>query len=125
MSDLELEQAAIAPHRWIELCGTSKKQHPDDPGAILWPRTTRVIMPVDLAMQPMPDLFLVPGGRFMVIVGNEGLFVWDLGYVSNAYCTLIASVRLDLLEGGSDNNLFYMVQATPDDMGLIILVSVG
>ena len=79
MSDLELKQAAIAPHRWIGLCSTSEKRDPGDPGAILWPQTTRVIMPVDLAMQPMPYIFLVPGGQFMVIVGHKGFYVWDLG----------------------------------------------
>ena len=30
MSDLELERSATAPHRWVELCNVSKKQHPND-----------------------------------------------------------------------------------------------
>jgi hypothetical protein len=119
MSDLELEQAAIAPHRWIELCGAFKKQHPGDPAAILYPRTTRIIK--DVAMPPMPYLFLVPGGRYLVVAANKRLFVWDLGYVSDAYCTLIASGGIGL-NGGSHFESSYMVQATPDGMGLIILV---
>ena len=101
MSDLEVEQAAIAPHRWIELCG---------PGAILRPRTTRSISDVARSF-----LFLVPGGRYLVGAGRKGLFVWDLGYVSNPDCTLIAS-------DGPRFALFCTVQATPDDMGLVILV---
>jgi hypothetical protein len=114
MSDLELEQAAIAPHRWIELCGDFKKQHhPGDTGTILRPRTTRIIRDSDV---PMSYLFLVPGGRYLVVAGDFGLFVWDLGYVSNAHCTLIASVEL---EGVS---ITCKVQATPDGMGLVILV---
>ena len=119
MSDLELEQASIAPHKWIELCGASKKQHPGDPGAILYPRTTRIIR--DVAMPPMPYLFLVPGGRYLVVAANKRLFVWDLGYVSDAYCKLIASGDIGL-NGGSHFESSYMVQATPDGMGLIILV---
>jgi hypothetical protein len=119
MSDLELEQAAIAPHRWLHLCGVFKKQHHGDPDAILHPRTTRFIMPVNFrASTSGPRLFLVPGGRYVVIAANKRLFVWDLGYVSNACCTLITSVGLE-----GDNELLFMVQATPDKMGLIILVS--
>jgi hypothetical protein len=117
MSDLELEQAAIAPHRWMQLCGVFKKQQPGDPGAILCPRTTKIIR--DVSMRSTPKLYLVPGGRYLVAATHNCLFVWDLGYASNAYCTLIASVGL---EGDSHNDLFCMVQATPDEMGLIILV---
>ena len=125
MSDLELEQAAIAPHRWIRLCGALKAQDSADPGEILYPRTTRIIMPVDLTMQPKPYIFLVPGGRYLVIV-ESNLSVWDLGYVPNAHCTLIASVGLESGSQGDHDEafkLFCMVQATPDDMGLIIFVS--
>jgi hypothetical protein len=114
MSDLELEQAAIAPHRWIQLF---KKQHPGDPGAILCPRTTRIVR--DLAIRSKSYLFLVPGGRYLVVPTRNRLLVWDLGYVSNTYCTLIASVGLE----GDSSIRPLMVQATPDDMGLIILVS--
>ena len=119
MSDLELEQAAIAPHRWLHLCGVFKQQQPGtgDPGAILYPRTTRIIK--DVAMRS--ELYLVPGGRYLVVATHKRLSVWDLGYVSNAYCTLIASVGLE--DADSQYRLFCMVQATPDEMGLIILVS--
>jgi hypothetical protein len=115
MSDLELEQAAMAPHRWIQLF---KKQHPGDPDAILCPRTTRIVRDVAWSIS-IPDLFLVPGGRYLVVATNDRLFVWDLGYVSNTYSTLLASVPL---EGTFTNGWYYQVQATPDDMGLIILV---
>jgi hypothetical protein len=67
-----------------------------------------------------PKLYLVPGGRYLVVATRNRLFVWDLGSVSNACCTLIASVGLG---GDYHFNLFCMVQATPDKMGLIILVS--
>ena len=119
MSNLELERAATAPHRWIELYDAFKKQDSGDPGAILCPRTTRLIMDVTTGMQPMPYIFLVPGGRYMVVATIKRLFVWDLGHVPNVYCTLIASVGL---EGGSPYDWFCMVQVTPDEVGLIILV---
>ena len=48
--------------------------------------------------------------------------VWDLGYTSSADCKLIASVGLE--DWGIQNcrNTF-IVQATPDGMGLIIFSS--
>ena len=121
MSDLELEQAAMAPHRWIELCGGFKKRDPDYYfGEKLCLRTTRIIRDDDVTMESVPNIFLVPGGRYLVVATIKRLLVWDLGYVSNTHCTLIASVGL---AGGSRYGLICMVQVTPDNMGLIILVS--
>ena len=108
MSDLELERAAMAPHRWIELCGAFQMQHSNDVSEMLRPRTTRIIE------DSIVSLFIVPGGRYMVTAGS-GLLVWDLGYVSTVECKLVASVGLeDVFE-------FLMVQATPDGKGLVIL----
>ena len=119
MSSLELEQAATAPHRWIELCSAFEKQHLDGPGATLYPRTTRFIRDVDLQFASSP--FLVPGGRYVVVATPKRLLVLDLGYLSKVYCTLVASVGL---EGGSrfEREVCCEVQATPDNKGLIILV---
>ena len=108
MSDLELERAAMAPHRWTELCGSgvfqgrrvSKKMYP----------RTRIIK------DAVKSLFIVPGGRFMVTAGN-GVSVWDLGYVSTVECKLVASVGL------GDHFEFCVVQATLDGKGLVILTS--
>jgi hypothetical protein len=107
MSDLELERAAMAPRRWIELCGAFQK-HPNE---VAYPRTTRIIK--DAAQS---NMFIVPGGRYLVSAG-DGLFVWDLGYVSTAECKLVASVGL----GG--DFMFCVVQDTADGMGLVILTS--
>ena len=120
MSDLELEQAAIAPCRWRELCATFERQHLNDPGVILCPRTTRTIkdsLPTVVNYPTITDLFIVPGGRYLVSTSPDGIFVWDLGYTSSADCKLIASVGR---EGGS---FCCQVQATPDGMGLTIFSS--
>ena len=119
MSDLELEKAATGPRRWIELCGAFEKRHLNDPGAILRPRTTRVIndsfaTKIDYNIT---EFFIVPGGRYAVSYSPDGIFILDLGYTSSADCKLIASIGP---EGGSDNCI---VQATADGMGLIILSS--
>jgi hypothetical protein len=108
MSDLELERAAMGPHRWNELCGAFQMQHSYDTSEVLRPRTTRIIKDM------INELFIVPGGRYLVTAGN-GLFVWDLGYVSTVDCKLVASV------GQGNDFEFCTVQATPDGKGLVIL----
>ena len=106
MSDLELERAAMAPRRWIKLCGAYQKQ----PSNELCPRTTRNIQ------NGVKSLFIVPGGRYLVTAGN-GLFVWDLGYDSTVDWKLVASVRREY------EFRFCTVQATLDGKGLVILSS--
>ena len=114
MSDLELEQAAIGPHRWIELSTSFSTQGPGDDKK-LSPTTTRIIHN-SLAKEDdeETDLFLVPGGRYLVgtCSENQKLGVWDLGYLSSADCKLIALVESGEYFGG--------IQATPDGMGLVI-----
>ena len=111
MSDLELERAAMAPHRWAKFCAA--KQHTNDFGEILRPRATRIIK------DRVNSAFIVPGGRYLVTAGN-GISVWDLGYISSSTvdCKLVASVGL------GDVFKFCMVQATPDGNGLVIFSSI-
>jgi hypothetical protein len=119
MSDLEIEKAVMGPRRWIELCGAYEKEHPNDPAAMLCPRTTRVVD--DLFATEVnfesADIFIVPGGRYLVRSSPDAISVLDLGYSSSSDCKLIASV---VPEGGSDHCI---VQATPDGMGLEIYSS--
>ena len=119
MSDLELENAAMGPRRWIELCCAFEKQCLDDLDAILCPRATRIIndlfaTDVDLVYS---NFIFVPGGRYLVSFSPDGISVLDLGYTSSADCKLIASVEL----GGRYRAR--IIQATPDGMGLIIFSS--
>jgi hypothetical protein len=118
MSDLEIEKAAMGPRRWIEL----SKQYPNDPGVILRPRTTRIIN--DL-FAPEVDyehivFFIVPGGRYLVNSSPKEISVLDLGYTSSADCKLIASLRLEF--SLKAESITCLVQATPDGMGLVILL---
>ena len=119
MSDLELEDAAMGPRRWIELCGAFEKQYLDDLDAVLCPRATRIIndsfaTDFDLVNS---DFIFVPGGRYLVSFSPDGISVLDLGYTSSADCKLIASVELE------GRYITCTVQATPDGMGLIIFSS--
>ena len=123
MSDLEIEKAAMGPRRWIELCGALEKQQLNDPSATLCPRSTRIIRVDELLATKIrfvtTEFFFVPGGRYLVGSSPHGISVLDLGYTSSSDCKLIASVGP---EGGS-NITTCNVQATPDGMGLIILLS--
>ena len=129
MSDLELERSATAPHRWVELCNVSKKQHPNDFSSL----PLRAGRNIDLnaltatlnlkAHIHHTKLYLVPGGRYLVASSPKVLFVLDLGCTSSAEsadCKLIASVEL------VKDGYFYRtctVQATRDGAGLIIFSS--
>ena len=111
MSDLELERAAMAPRRWIGLCGAFKNHN----HKMRHPRISRII---DLENEAN-SLFIVPGGRYLVTAGNS-ILVWDFGYVSTVDCKLVASAGL------GDNFEYCMqclVQATPDGKGLVIIYS--
>ena len=68
MSDMELEQAALAPHRWISLCSTFAKQHPNDSDAVLRPSKKRIIHDPHLYET---GIFLVPGGRYLVSYSSD------------------------------------------------------
>jgi hypothetical protein len=118
MSDLELENAAMAPHRWIELCCAFEEQHHNDPGAIMHSRRATRIINDSFAAEVHynhTDFFIVPGGRYLVCSSLDGISVLDLGYTSSAACKLIASF------GPEDGNDTCIVQATPDGLGLTIL----
>ena len=122
MSDSELEKSAMAPSRWIELCGAFKQpEHLNQRGEILPPRATRIIdgsfgTEVDY---DATEIFLVPGGRYLLSYMYDIISVLDLGYSSSTDCKLVASVRP---EGGCDIQ-DCRAQATPDGMGLTIFSS--
>ena len=113
MSDVELEQAALAPHRWISLCSTFAKQHPHDCDAALRPSTKRIIRN---PCWSKPDIFLVPGGRYLASYSLERICVWDLGYTSNADPQLLASL------GPNAEPHSFRINTTSDCMGLVIIV---
>jgi hypothetical protein len=124
MSDLEIEKAAMGPRRWIKLSGAFEKQHLNDPGATLRPRTTRIINDSFVTDPELDyedvDSFIVPGGRYLVNFSPKEISVLDLGYTSSADCKLIASLRLEF--SLKAESITCLVQATPDGMGLVILL---
>ena len=114
MSDAELEQAALAPHRWISRCSTFAKQHRNDSDAVLHPSKTRIIRNPHCFQT---DVFLVPGGQYVVSRSSECMCVWDLGYTSNADPKLLATLGFN--EGRARS---FGINSTADRMGLIIVI---
>ena len=116
MSNEELEQAAMAPYRWIKLCtATFAKNQSNGSRTELQPTITRIIQePFDEARIGIKT-FLVPGGRYLVAYLLRRIGIWDLGYTPNADPKLVASAKSD--------KEFYtcMINATSDGMGLIIV----
>ena len=112
MSDVELEQAALAPHRWISLCSTFAKQHANDSDAVLRPSKKRIIRN---PYWSETKIFLVPGGRYLVSYSLHGLCIWDLGYSSNVDPKLLASL------GPNTGAYSCGINTTSDRMGLIIV----
>ena len=116
MSDLEIENAAMRPRRWIELCSVYEKQILNDPAGILRPRSTRIIDDLfvtagDEDGDEIPQIFITPGGRYLVSYSDVNISILDLGYTSSVDCNVIASVGLE----GDDKEV--IVQATSDGMG--------
>ena len=115
MRDDELEQAAMAPLRWIKLCATLGKNYPRTE---LQPTATRIIQdPFDGSEKSMEriETFIVPGGRYLVSKSLRGIGVWDLGYTSSAQCKLLASV------GWVGGSYLCRTNVTSDGMGLIVV----
>jgi hypothetical protein len=132
MSVSELERAATAPFRWIAL-SSSKNRNPD---ALLPSRTTRIIRnPIpstvndsqglehlDFRYRQLINMYLVPGGRYLVASSCDCLGVWDLGYVSDANTssdgesTRVWVTRVHKIDT-------FIVQPTPDGLGIRILTS--
>ena len=113
MSDAEVEQAALAPHRWISLYSTFAKHHPNH---LLRPSTKRIIRHPDSFQT---EIFLVPGGRYLVSCSSDRICVWDLGYTSKTDPKLLASLGPDT---GPEGARFFGINTTSDRMGLIIVM---
>ena len=88
MSDLENEKATMGPRRWIKLCRMYGRQSRYNHALKLSPRATRII--VDLFATEVryaaTKIFIVPGGRYLVISSPDYISVLDLGYTSSANC---------------------------------------
>ena len=79
MTDVELEQAAMAPHRWIRRCATLANQHSVHCDAMLRPTSTRIIQ--DPLADSDTQLFFVPGGRYLLSYSLGGMGRFQVQYL--------------------------------------------
>ena len=125
MSDAELERAATAPSRWIALSSLQVRKKELPPLC-----ATRVIKsPIALMCFEYPglspedilvDMYLVPGGRYLVARSPHCLCVWDLGYVSDGDMSSDRKPTKIWATTVESMGLFF-VHPTPDGLGLRIL----
>ncbi|KAF8800135.1 hypothetical protein BYT27DRAFT_7217271 [Phlegmacium glaucopus] len=127
MSVAQLERAATAPLRWIAL-SSSKDRNNDE---VLPPRGTRVIenplgsmwrtlqLSILWTWNTSIDLYLVPGGRYLVTSGLHCLGLWDLGPVLDGDKSDDGKPTMWATE--IDNVVGFRVHPTPDGLGIRIL----
>ena len=130
MTDHELERAATAPFRWTMLSWSKDRDKDGNlpvrmARSIKHPTGTLNAPPRHEFLEPEPfedftKLYLVPGGRYLVIDGTDCLSVWDLGYVSDDDTEY---------EYGTANRMWttevngiedFLVHPTPDGQGIRI-----
>ena len=110
MSIVELERAATAPRRWIAL-SSSKKRNKD---GVLPSRITQPLENLHCSRQ----LYLVPGGRYLVACDWSYIGVWDLGFVSDKD-PLLQTTKVWVT--AADHIVGFLVNPTPDGLGIRIL----
>lgn len=114
MSLLDLEYAAMAPKKWELLALRGKSLEDEIPSF-----ATHTIGSQYFVGDADPkDLYLIPGGRFLIVLQRGYLNLWDLGYIS-----AIGSVRPEMKEIAriQTDCLSYTVHTSPDGSALRIL----
>lgn len=99
MSDVELEQAAMAPHRWIQRCTTFARQHSNNLDAELQPITTRIIrnpLVVPGVSSKRLLVLLAPGGRYLISYSLNACGTWVILRMSIASYLLLLDPKREL-----------------------------
>lgn len=120
MTTEELTQAATTPSRWLTSVRRRCRHHASD-GAVLEPSGINP-KPIKLGLSPNDEVqgvFLVPGGRFVLILTLHSLQLRDLawGGADPRIGQLVAAMEMN-----QQYNITFSVQPTRDGMGLRIVV---
>jgi hypothetical protein len=127
MTDHELERAATAPFRWTVLsCSKDRGEDGNLPvrmarsidnliGTLNAPPRHEFLEPEDFT-----NLYLVPGGRYLVIDGKDCLSVWDLGYVSDDDAEFANGEPNRMWTTEVNDIEDFLVHPTPDGQGIRI-----
>ncbi|KAG6919359.1 hypothetical protein DXG01_006908 [Tephrocybe rancida] len=73
MSNKDLEHAALAPAQFAAFI----MKRPDHPDQSILPHSTRILLNDEVDVK-FDDLYLIPGGRFLITLSNR-IALWDLG----------------------------------------------
>jgi hypothetical protein len=119
MSVAELERAATAPFRWIVRSSSKDRNaHGILPSRRIQILKNSVISMMNRYVEMLDpiDVYLVPGGRYLVVGGPDCLGIWDLGgdISSDGKPTMIWATTVNQIRN-------YIVQPTPDGLGIRIL----
>ncbi|KAF8152377.1 hypothetical protein B0H34DRAFT_114626 [Crassisporium funariophilum] len=123
MSDPELKRAATGPQRWIESLTSGKR----DPDGVVCPRKKQKLhwksvtgpIPVHTERSTVQAIYLVPGGRYLVMMMFDWLGVWDLGVDTGNDMSSESKV---LAYAQCNVSKAFCVHTTPDESGLRIFV---
>ena len=125
MTLLELEHAAVIPSLWRSIGSANKPlpvgdDHPYRTKRILRGPTSYSIDGITAWGDTLFDLFLVPGGRYLILFFDDLMSVYDLGNTPDALldCNtrLLASVEIQF-------KWLFLVNPSPDGSALRICVS--
>jgi len=116
MSLLHLEYAAMGPEMWCRFCNT-------DSGAARSkkPRAVRSVK----ASVLVHEVFLVPGGRYLVMTSDTQLSVWDLGVPWSLNSTSTSAIEKPIATERIAQRYGLLVHSTSDGKGLIIFIGLN
>jgi len=120
----ELAEVTTAPARWLATMWQMYRQQQEQPYLDLkWKPSKMNLDPIRLGLEAGDDvqaLYLVPGGRFALILTMFTLQIWDLGLVGKDN---VAAHRVAWLRIAQQVNLAFSAQPTKDGLGLRVAVS--
>lgn len=126
MTLLELEHAAVLPSLWRSIGSATDKSVPggDDEQWFCGARRTISLGGAKLKLKhgwntSSRDLFLVPGGRYLIHFCDDRISLYDLGHTPHSPLLDHARVEAQLEYGG-----IYLVHPSPDGSALRIFLSI-
>ncbi|KAF9001150.1 hypothetical protein BDQ17DRAFT_1358847 [Cyathus striatus] len=110
----KLKSAVTGPHRFLSALESK------EPGSKLKVVTTKTLrLGPEFGRDRIKDIFLVPGGRFLLVVFMHKLALWDLSIISeNPQPVASSTTRIQISDSSS-----HVVSTTIDGLGLRILFS--
>jgi len=119
----ELTQVVTAPVIWLTTIRERYRQQQEQPHRDLtWKPWIVNPNPIELGLEVEDEfqaLFLVPGGRFVVLLTIFSLQIWDLGLVGKGS----VPHRVTWVRMSQQGNIAFSTQPTKDSLGLRLAVS--